>query len=149
MNLDRLYEILAATTAQFRNQAEELTIEDGPVRVVDMNINPPVSAARPSLVVVDMVLLSVGVDKVAAEKYKDELVAILKEYPEPERLAGGPNYMEVGAAVGDQGAAFQLFALGQVLGLWKVITPAFFGMTGDEAKNTAGMGFIMITGFKA
>ena len=79
----------------------------------------------------------------------DELIAILKTYPQPERLAGGPSYIEVGGEIGDQGAAFQLFALGKVLGLWDIITPEKLGITGPEANQMAGMGFVMMSGFKA
>ena len=98
---------------------------------------------------VDLEFLVIGVDKAAAEKNRAELVEILKTYPQPDRLAGGPSYIEVGAEIGDQGAAFQLFALGKVLGLWDVVTPATMGFTGAEARQIAGSGFVMMTGFKA
>jgi len=81
--------------------------------------------------------------------YRGEIITILKDYPQLERLAGGPSYIEVGGVIGDQGAAFQLFALGEVLGLWKVVTPKILGMDDATARQLAGSGMIMISGFKA
>ena len=165
MNLDRLYQILRETTAQLR-KGEEI---EGDPQLVDAvknfkkgdNVNklpggsvhiyamPHESQAKDGIEKVDLHFIVVGVDRAKAEQYKDELVAILKTYPQPERLAGGPSYIEVGGEIGDQGAAFQLFALGKVLGLWDVITPEKLGITGPEANQMAGMGFVMMSGFKA
>ena len=50
--------------------------------------------------------------------------------------------------IGDQGAAFELFALGKVLGIWDIITPEKLGATGDMARQMAGAGFIMCTGYR-
>jgi hypothetical protein len=160
MDLDRLYQILAETTVQLRKGAvyegtpelvaqaeagEDLT-GGGVLEIFDM---PHADEARPDLVKVDLEFLIVGVDAAKAKSRKTEVVDILNRYPAPERLARGPSYIEVGAEIGDQGAAFQLFALGKVLGLWDVITPAAFGMTGAKAREMAGAGFVMITGFRA
>lgn len=158
MNLNRLHEILAETTVQLR-KGEEITgtpalveqIKRGATEltgggVVEIFAMPHQSEAPATIEKVDLEFLVVGVDRAKAEPLKDELLALLRTYPQPERLAGGPSYIEVGAEIGDQGAAFQLFALGKVLGLWDVITPAKLGMTGDAARDLAGRGFIMITG---
>lgn len=145
MNTSRLYEILQATTVQLRKG--EVVEKDG--NVTTINAMPHVDEAKPEVERVDMEFLVIGVDKTAAEVHRDELVSILNTYPEPERLAGGPSYIEVGAVIGDQGAAFQLFALGKALGLWDVITPAKLGMTGDMARQMAGQGYIMMSGYKA
>lgn len=146
MNTKRLYEILALTTAQFRQGAEvEERIEDGGLKVREIYAMPPESAAPPDIEKVDMVFLTIGVDKAEAEKHKQELLTILADYP---RLKEGPSYIEVGAEIGDQGAAFQLFALGKVLGLWDVITPQLMGFEGDEAREMAGRGFIMCSGLR-
>ena len=40
------------------------------------------------------------------------------------------------------------FALGQALGMWKVITPKRLGFTGAEADRLAGNGLVMMTGWK-
>lgn len=147
MNLTRLHEILRLTTIQLRKGDLVRTEAVGPVDVVHIDLMPHESEARDHLELIDLEFLTVGVDKAMAGRLKDELIAILRTYPNPESLRGGPSYITVGAEIGDQGAAFQLFALGKVLGLWEVITPAFHGLVGEEAKRAAGAGFIMITGF--
>lgn len=147
MNLNRLYEILSDTTAQLRKGEVVTTDRSGPVEVTTIDAMPHESEAPTTIEKVDMEFLVIGVDKAKAEQHRAELVEILKTYPQPDRLAAGPSYIEVGAEVGDQGAAFQLFALGKVLGLWGVITPASMGFTGAEARRMAGSGFVMITGF--
>lgn len=162
MNIARLYEILRETTGQFRKGEEvegdpELVgaikegrdlskISGGSVHIYAM---PHESQAIEGIVKVDLHFIIVGVDKVKAELHKEELIAILKTYPEQERLAGGPSYIEMGGEIGDQGATLQLFALGKVLGLWDVITPEKLGITGQEASELAGRGFVMIDGFDA
>jgi hypothetical protein len=160
MDLARLHEILAATTSPFRKgdvyegtpalveaaKAGEKLTGGGVLEIYAM---PHEAEARADLVKVDCVFIVVGVDKPAAEQRKDELVAILQNYPEPPRLAQGSSYIEIGAWIGSQDAALRLFALGEVLGLWRVITPALFGMSGDEAREAAGVGFIMVSGFPA
>lgn len=160
MDLKRLYEILSETTMQLRkgavvhgskhlvdaiNEGRELDKEPGGVVTIDAM--PHVSEVVPDTETIDMEFLVIGVDRAAAEKHKAELISILDTYPQPDRLAAGPSYIEVGAAIGDQGAAFQLFALGKVLGLWDVITPGAMGVTGDAARQLAGSGYIMITGY--
>lgn len=162
MNLDRLYKILNETTMQLRKGGvyegtPELVEQakrggDEPLKgggVLEIYAMPHESEAHPGVEKVDLEFLVIGVDKAKAEEHRAELVDILKTYPQPDRLAGGPSYIEVGGEIGDQGAAFQLFALGKVLGLWDVITPATFGMSGAEAREAAGRGYIMMTGFRA
>lgn len=162
MNLDRLYKILGETTVQLRKGEmvhgdqhlvdavkEGRDLDKEPGGVVTIDAMPHVTEAPSGIEKVDLEFLVIGVDKAAAEKNRAELVEILKTYPQPDRLAGGPSYIEVGAEIGDQGAAFQLFALGKVLGLWDVVTPATMGFTGAEARQMAGSGFVMMTGFKA
>ncbi|MEK7452769.1 MAG: hypothetical protein AAB614_00890 [Patescibacteria group bacterium] len=165
MNINRLYQILRETTAQLRkggeiegdpklvdavkNFKEGDNIDKLPGGSVHIYAMPHESQTKDGIEKVDLHFIVVGVDKAKAEHYKDELIAILKTYPQPERLAGGPSYIEVGSEIGDQGVAFQLFALGKVLGLWDIITPEKFGLTGSEANEMASMGFVMISGFKA
>jgi hypothetical protein len=149
-NVQRLYEILDETTQQFRKEGDDFEkVEEhagGAIKVITLNMNPPVDKAPDNLEKVDLEFLVVGVDKAAAEKCKPELVEILKSYPD---LVDGPSYISVGAEIGDQGAAFQLFALGKVLNLWGIVTPRSLGVT-DEAKiqEMIGSGLIMITGFR-
>lgn len=146
-NLDKLYEILRETTSQYRKGPEMEESNVGNVGVVEIYMMPHESEIPQGSEIVDMHFVSVAIDKEAAEKRRDDLVEILDAYPDPDRIAGGPSYIEVGGMIGDQGAAFQLFALGKALKLWDVITPERVGMEGQNAREMAGMGFIMITGY--
>lgn len=162
-DLDRLYAILGETTVQLRKGAaiegtpELVAAISDPERdpekpmpggVVEIFAMPHESEAADTLDRVDMGLLTIGVNRASAEEHRAEFTALMRAYPKPDRLAGGPSYIEVGAEIGDQGAAFQLFALGKTLGLWDVITPASLGASGEEAKHLAGRGFVMITGLR-
>lgn len=144
MDLTKLYEILAETTVQLRKGPEVTEHESKDLHVVEIFDMPHVSEATKGLVQVDVELLVIGVDPVKAAAHRDELIAILRDYPEPQELKDGPSYITVGARIGDQGAAFCLFALGQVLGLWKVITPRMLGVTGEVARRAAGNGYVLI-----
>lgn len=71
------------------------------------------------------------------------------EYPDLERLKAGPSYIELGGVLGDQGLALQLIGLGGLVGLWSVITPeTTLRLSGAEADELAGAGFVMAGGFK-
>ena len=151
MDTNKLYEILEHTTIQLRKGEVVREGESiGNVRVVHVDMMPHVDDAKgvDDVETVDMEFLVIGVHKPSAEKHRADLIAVLNDYPYPDRLAAGPSYIEVGAEIGNQGAAFQLFALGKVLDLWDVITPARLGLTGELASMAAGNGFIMITGYK-
>ena len=130
MEYTRLYEILEETTTLVarRGNGFQPTAPDG-------------------FEIIDCILVAVGVRKDPAEAHKAELIELLKAYPQPERLAAGPSYIEVGGVLGDQGAAFQLFALGQVLGLWKIISPTTVGIRGEDAHRMAGNGFVLMSGY--
>jgi hypothetical protein len=145
----RLYDILAQTTVLLRKGDVVTTRQEGPIEVVTIDAMPHTDEVGPELEKVDCELVVIGVDKTEAEKIKPQLIAALADYPEPDRLAGGPSYIDVGAVIGDHGMAFQLFALGKVLGLWDVITPTRLGLSGEEARNLAGLGMVMMTGWKA
>jgi len=151
VDLDKLYKILNDTTVQLRKGDEVIRHEpNNGLAVTEIFAMPHEhEPCVDHLERVDMEFLTIGVDRSEAQKRKSELVEILNTYPQPDRLAGGPSYIEVGAEIGDQGAAFQLFALGKVLGLWDVITPASLGIKGEQARQMAGRGMIMMSGFKA
>ena len=150
MNLDHLYTILRDATFQLR-KGPVLQTEKRPGLNIHTIENMPHEEALEyeGMAKVDCELLTIAVDKAKAEERKAELIEILKTYPQPARLAGGPSYIEIGAEIGDQGAAFQLFALGEVLGLWRVVTPTRMGMVGAEAREMAARGFVMISGWTA
>lgn len=148
MDLEALYKILGETTIQLRKGEVVTKTESKGLFVTEIYDMPHESEARPDIERVDLEFVVIGVDRAAAEKHRAELILILNTYPQLERLSNGPSYIEVGAEIGDQGAAFQLFALGKTLGLWEVITPSTIGATGEQAKQMAGMGFIMISGYR-
>lgn len=148
MDIERLFAILSETTTQLRKGETVETRQVGNLAVIDAYLMPHESEAPPDLDKVDLEFVVIGVDKAKAESLRGEIVGLLDAYPQPERLAAGPSYIEVGGVIGSQGGAFQLFALGEVLGLWKVITPRTFGITDSEqARTLAGSGFILITGY--
>lgn len=111
-------------------------------------------------VVVDVGFELLAVDRIAAEPFKQELQDILALYPgtiypDLPPLAQGPSYIHVGGALGSQGRALCLFALGEALDFWRVITPKrlFHDMAGDdisdaEAREMAGRGLVMIDGYR-
>jgi len=164
MDIERLRQILSETTILLRKG--DAVVSDNPKLieaiksgdpdaldnagggVADIYCMPHVNDARTELVRVDCHFIFVGVDKIKSDQYKNEIIGILKTYPQPERLAAGISYIEIGGVLGSQDMAMSLMALGEVLGLWKVISPAFFNMTGPDADRVAGCGFVMTTGFK-
>ncbi|MBU2595389.1 hypothetical protein KJ713_00980 [Patescibacteria group bacterium] len=161
MEVERLYQILQATTVQLRKGEEvegdpELVevikrgddVDQMPGGTVHIYAMPHESEAGDGIKKVDCHFITVGVNKAKAEELRGALVDVLKGYPQPDRLAGGSSYIEVGGVIGDQGAAFQLFALGKVLGLWDIITPATLGITGSQADQLAGGGLVMMSGYK-
>jgi hypothetical protein len=149
MDLNKLHDILRETTCQLRKGEEVEKRQEIGLDITEIYAMPHEAEARPDLEKVDCEFVVIGVDKAKADEHRAEFIELLNSYPNPERLAGGPSYIEVGAEIGDQGAAFQLFALGQVLGLWSVITPASMGITGPEARQLAGSGFVMMSGYRA
>lgn len=169
MNTARLREILRETTIQLRKGEviegtpaiaaalkSGVAIEDlpgGSAHIYDMPHTGQV--AHEDIEKVDCHFIVVGVNKTKALERKDELLQLLADWPaeswgQPTRpLTEELNYLEVGGVLGDQGAAFCLFALGQALGLWKVLTPeVVLGVTGPTADILAGQGFITISGLK-
>ena len=154
MDLDRLHEIIRETTSEFRKGAvveKSVGLSPSGLEVTKTEFwgMPHVDDAPDDLVQVDVVFEVIGVAVDKARARRDELIAILDAYPSLDRLRGGPSYIEVGAEVGGQGAALRLFALGEVLGLWEVITPQKVGITVEAtAREMAGVGFVMISGYR-
>src|SRR4051812_6313773 len=123
MDLDRLYKILGETTVQLRKgdavegspelvaafKAGETDTRNLPGGVLEIYAMPHETEAATDLDKVDLVFLTIGVSRAKAQEHKAELITLLDSYPQPAQLAGGPSYVAVGAEIGDQGAAFQLF----------------------------------------
>jgi hypothetical protein len=74
-----------------------------------------------------------------------DVLRVLIESEMPLLLDGKEHsYIEIGAGIGDQGAALCLIGLAQLLGLGKAITPNAFGdlLPNDLKKQMAGRGMI-------
>lgn len=140
LDLNRLYQILSKTTVQLRKGEEVVENKSGAIKVTEVFAMPHEKDAQDGIVKVDVEFMVIGVDRVMAMLHRGELAVLIPALLPIERIREGPSYIEVGAQIGDQGAALQLFALGQVLGFWKIITPAFLGLSGAEAHQFAGIG---------
>lgn len=147
MDLDALHDLLARCCVQLRKGPVVQEREVAGVKVVQIDAMPHRDEAA-DLLRIDCHFIEVGVRQWLLDEARAQLPAILEGYPEPARLAAGPSYIEVGAVIGDQGAAFMLFALGEACGLWKVITPKTMGIDGPAADELAGRGMVLCTGWR-
>lgn len=141
--MEKLCKLIAETTSIYRH-GEVVEERDGATHINMMphkNVVPTDEETR------DMVFLVVGVKQNLADEKREEIVEALKEYPEPERLAGGPSYIESGAHLGSQEMALRLYALGDVIGLWRLILPRTLGITGEQERAFAGNGMILFEGY--
>ena len=142
--LDEVHEILRLCTKEYR-KGDAVIMTPGVTEVFAM---PPIpSPPNDWETVVDCHFIAVGVDNALAKENSDRLVALLNDFPGNVDLHEGPSYIAVGAVLESQSAAFRLFALGEVLGLWGVMTPLTLGITGEFADKMAGAGMIMISGY--
>ena len=151
MKTEKLYRILQDTTRVYRKGKVVERKELGNIEVIELFGYDHTSEAptEDNYEKVDMIFVDVVVDKTRAEQYRADLEEILKQYPQPERLAGGPSYIELAPNLGmGQEGALRLMALGKTLGLWDVITAKTFGMDDAQAREMAGQGFLMISGYK-
>lgn len=148
MNLASLHFIIADCTQQFRKGPAVIERDAGAVRVTEIFAMPHSDDAAADLIKIDLHFVIIGVDLAKAEGHRAELLTLLADYPDPAELSAGPSYIAVGARIGDQGAALCLFALGEALKLWKVITPAFLGLEGEQADEAAGSGYVLISGWR-
>lgn len=154
--------LLDATTTMYRKGAAVERHDEGAVQVTEVWLGVDAQPDEPptdETTVVDVHFFTVAVDRRAAATWADTFYALCDAWPPdrtymPEdRLAGGPSYIELGAQVGTlmgQQDALRLMALGEVLGAWKVITPArLFGadVSQREADRAAGQGYVMISGY--
>lgn len=151
MNAERLYEILQKTTKVYRKGEQVEQSKLGNIHVTEIFGYPHTSEANKDnrYEKVDMIFVDILVDKQKAKLCKNELEKILEEYPQPERLAGGPSYIELAPNFGlEQEGALRAMALGKTLGLWEVINGKTLGMNEQTARQLAGTGFLMISGYK-
>lgn len=98
---------------------------------------------------VDLHFIVIGVRQwLMTDENRSAFVRLCDSYPEPERFAGGPSYIELGGVFGDQGVALMFMATGEAFGLWKVITPKSLGIAGAEADQLAGSGMVLMSGYR-
>lgn len=141
-----IYSILKGTCTIYRKGEEVTKKQVGDVEVTTIMDMPHINENRNEQVI-DVHFFVVAFDG-NVDIVKAGLETALAHYPHPERLAGGPSYIELGGEMGDQGAALQLIALGKAVGIWDVITPEMLGITGSQADEMAGGGLVMCSGWK-
>jgi hypothetical protein len=145
MNHARIHEIIALTTLPLRKGAEVTERQVGDLHVTEVFAMPREGDVDGFLAKVDVHFFTVGVSQKAPE-YRDELASLLAEWPD-NRLTDGPSYIESGGELGSQEAALCLYGLGEALGFWNVVTPGKLRITGEQADQMAGAGFVMCSGF--
>ncbi|HLC56464.1 MAG TPA: hypothetical protein VJJ23_04480 [Candidatus Nanoarchaeia archaeon] len=150
MQTQKLNQILEQSTHVYRKGEVLEKRQEGNVNITEFFGYPHTNEAPVNGVdKIDMIFIDVVVDKERAEQYRNEITDILRDYPEPERLAGGPSYIELAPNLGmQQEGALRLMALGKSLGLWDILSGKTLKMNDDEARNLAGSGFLMISGYK-
>lgn len=125
--------------------------QEGPVTVVTVDAFP----TRPELAkTIDCHFVSVGFTEEAASlshrEFYDSVLACCEGTFQQMRLsdwATGPSYIAIGAWIGDQTLALAFMALGELHGLWHVITPATLHVTDPGKANAlAGIGYVMVSG---
>lgn len=104
------------------------------------------SAPDPQGHTVDMVFFKVAKKNGATpEDFRKATAEHRGEFAEVDPFDGKEHsYLELGGWIGDQGLAMQYMALGVSLGVFKLLSPAMLGMTGNEALQLAGMGLLSI-----
>lgn len=151
MTQSKLYDIVQDSTRVFRKGEEVERRQVGNVEVVELFGYDHTSKAPSgdNFDRVDMIFIDVVVDKTRAEQYREALTEQLRNYPQPERLVGGPSYIELAPNFGmEQEGALRLMALGKTLGLWDVVSAKTLGMDDATARQMAGQGLLMISGYK-
>src|SRR3989344_4002115 len=146
-----LHDIIQDSTRVFRKGEEVEKRRVGSVDVVEIFGYDHTNQAPlgDNFEKVDMIFVDVVVDRSRATQYREALVEQLRNYPQPERLAGGPSYIELAPNLGmEQEGALRFMALGKTLGMWDIMSAKTLGMNDEEARQMAGQGFLMISGYK-
>jgi len=152
MDLEKLYNIIQDSTEVFRKGAiiGKNEIENIKVKEIYGYKHTNESPIDENFDKIDMVFVDIVVNKKNAKKYEKDLIAQLNSYPQPDRLASGPSYIELAGAIGiEQEGVLRLMALGKVLELWNIVSGKTIGIDEATAKEMAGQGFLMISGYKA
>jgi hypothetical protein len=136
--------VVTACATSYRKGEEVEKEKFGHIDVLTINTDPHESEAPrgDGIEIVDMVLITVAIDMAKATERRDELRALLLDFPDKELLRSGPSYIHLGAVLGDQGFALILMALGSVLGFWDLMTPYVLHVSPEQARQMAGNGFL-------
>lgn len=149
MNVQLLYRILGDCCAPFRKGEIETREQVGPMEVVTIDAFPAmdeVADVDGTHMMVDCHFITIGVHLKLANEHRQAFIDAIED--DAEMLGDGPSYITIGAILGDQTAAFCFMSFGQALGLWRVVTPAKLNLPEDMRDRAAGLGYIMITGYR-
>jgi len=154
MNILRLKEILDETTIEVRKGNTIQLVEqhnEGKLKIHRVYGGLPsegdVDLRNIDMDRVDCFYIDVLVDTELAKEHKTELIQLLKDYPQPDRLKIGLSYQEMSNHLNDFRLAFPLFALGKTLKLWDVLLPT---ATEDKLRQAQAVtGAIRTTGWQA
>ena len=135
MKANNLYEILQETTQAYR--------KGEPVE------HKKAGTQKNNFEKIDMIFVDIVVDKKRAESYRAAITRLLDNYPQPERLAGGPSYIELAPNLEmEQEAALRLMALGKTLELWEIVSGKTLGFDYANSRELAEHGILMISGYR-
>ena len=109
-------------------------------KCIDAPDNPEES--QPEGHTIDMAFFKVSTADYADAKTFRSLVEA--EYPHWLEDGKERSFIEVGREMGDQGIAIMTLALGDLLGVWEVVTPAMLSVPHDLAIRMAGMGMLYL-----
>lgn len=149
-----LNEVIREATTCYRKDDEMVSIKNvGNVDVYTLTGYPTADAGgEQELIDVHFLLVGFRTEKVpTAQRFLELIVAARQGEFSPmtvEELKGGPSYITLGGWLGSQDQALRFIALGKHLEMWDVITPATLGVTGAEADQMAGVGFVYCGGLK-
>lgn len=148
-NPQDLNTLVVEYTHEYRKGPEITSRLNEQVRVVEIWAMPHVDEAQEeTLIDVHFEVIGVDTKRALADDVPVRLTAMFENFPEQELLRGGPSYITLGGILGSQDIAMRLFALGEALEFWKVITPEVLGMDGEEADKLAGSGMVMCSGWR-
>ncbi|MDA2921889.1 hypothetical protein MYX07_01340, partial [Patescibacteria group bacterium AH-259-L07] len=163
MELKRLYEILSEITETARpgedagnkkrssleKQKDLMLKAHGLKKVrgkfIQRPAKPDVFEVEEGVIRVDCHYHIIDVDKAKAEKYYDKIITAIRTHIPQEDFDPDLDYKVAGKKIGGTSPAFRLFAVGHVLGLWRIVTPKTLGITNpQEADQMADAGLIMV-----
>jgi len=84
---------------------------------------------------------AVAINKKLCDQTREDFVKLVEQASDSWR--DGPNYLQIGAAIGSQEYALSFIALGRYYGLWNILSPQTMGIDDPTlAEKMAGLGMI-------